>query len=118
VNQGAAGGWLTTVLRPAGKLDRPARRRLAEALGHLAAGCDMVIVDLTATQVTAPRALARNLRAPALELDRAGRCLLLVGAAPSLVAELDRISIPVATLAAGSPPASSARPDPAPRPAA
>ena len=101
------------MLRPAGALNRPARRRLTEALGHLAAGCDMVIVDLTATQVTAPRALARSLRAPALELDRAGRCLLLVGAAPGLVAELDRIAVPVATIAAVPPPSLSA-----PRPAA
>jgi hypothetical protein len=106
-----AGGWLTTVLRPAGTLDRLARRRLSRALGRLTASCDMVVVDLTATQVEAPRALARNLRACALELERSGRCLLLVGASLDLVAELDRTAVPVATLAAGSlllPAASSA----------
>jgi hypothetical protein len=70
-----AGGWLTTVLRPAGTLDRPALDRLSQALARLAASSDMVIVDrlsqalarlaassdmvivdLTATQVAAPRA--------------------------------------------------------------
>lgn len=94
-------GWLTTVLRPAGSLDRAARRRLGEALDYLAASCDMVIIDLTATQVAAPRALARNLRAPALEFQRAGRCLLLVGAPPDLLAELDRTAVPVITPAIG-----------------
>lgn len=94
-------GWLTTVLRPAGSLDRAARRRLSKALDHLAASCDMVIIDLTATQVSAPRALARNLRAPALKLQRAGLCLLLVGAPPGLLAELDRTAVPVITLAIG-----------------
>ena len=97
-----ASGWLTTVLRPAGTLDWLARRRLSQAVSHLASSCDMVVIDLTATNVAAPRALARNLRAPALELARAGRCLLLVGAPPCLVAELDRSAIMVATLAADS----------------
>ena len=97
-----ASGWLTTVLRPAGTLDWLARRRLSQAVSHLASSCDMVVIDLTATNVAAPRALARNLRAPALELARAGR-LLLVGAPPGLVAELDRSAVSVATLAAGSP---------------
>jgi hypothetical protein len=32
-----AGGWLTTVLRPAGTLDRPALNRLSRALARLAA---------------------------------------------------------------------------------
>jgi hypothetical protein len=96
------GGWLTTVLRPAGTLDRLARRRLSQAVSHLAASCDMVVIDLTAADVDAPRALAGNLRAPALELARAGRCLLLVGAPPGLVAELDRSAVSVAMLADGS----------------
>lgn len=95
--------WLTTVLRPAGPLDGPMRHRLLEALSHLAASCDMAVVDLTATDVAAPHALARGLRAPALEFERAGRCLLLVGASSGLVAELDRAAVPVATLAAGRP---------------
>jgi hypothetical protein len=95
-----AGGWLTTMLRPAGRLDRAARKRLSEALDHLAASCDMVLIDLSATRVTAPRAFARNLRTPALEFQRAGRCLLLVGAPRELLAELDRLAVPVATIAA------------------
>ena len=98
-----AGGWLTAVLRQAGTLDRLASRRLSQAVSHLTASCDMVVIDLTATDVTAPRALAGNLRPSALELARAGRCLLLVGAPPGLVAELDRSAVPVATLAADSP---------------
>jgi len=89
-----ADGWLTTVLRPAGTLDRRGRRRLSQALSRLAASCDMVVIDLTATDVPAPSALARNLRAPALELEQAERCLLLVGAPPDLAAELDRTAVP------------------------
>jgi hypothetical protein len=95
-----AGGWLTTVLRPAGTLDRPALNRLSQALDRLAASSDMLIVDLTATWVAVPRALARSLRAPARELQQPGRCLLLIGAPPDLAAELDRAAIQVATLAA------------------
>lgn len=95
-----AGGWLTTVLRPAGTLDRPALNRLSQALARLAASSDMVVVDLTAAQVAAPRALARSLQAPALELQQPGRCLLLVGVPPALAAELDRAAVRVATLAA------------------
>jgi hypothetical protein len=77
--------WLTTVLRPAGALDRAARSRLIEALSRLADSSDMVIVDLAAACVTAPRTLARKLRAPALAFEQTGRCLLLVGAPPELV---------------------------------
>ena len=62
----------------------------------------MVILDLTAAHVAVPRELARSLQTPALELDQPGRCLLLVGAPPDLVAELDHAAISVATLAAGS----------------
>jgi hypothetical protein len=94
------GGWLTTILRPAGALDHAALGRLSEALGHLAASSDMVIVDLTAADVSSPRTLARNLLAPALKFDRAGRCLLVLGASPELTAELDRTAVPVITLAA------------------
>jgi len=61
----------------------------------------MVVIDLTAIDVAAPRA-RREHAGPALELARAGR-LLLVGAPPGLVAELDRSAVSVATLAAGSP---------------
>ena len=94
------GGWLTTILRPAGPLDQSGLRRLAEALGALAASSDMVIVNLTAAEVSSPRALAKCLRAPALRFELAGHCLLLVGASSGLAAELDRAAVPVVTLAA------------------
>ncbi len=100
--------WLTTILRPAGSLDGAAGRKLGAALGHLAAASDMIIVDLAAAGVRDPRALARALREPAVEIQRAGRCLLVIGAAPRLTAELDRAEVPVITLAA----------DAVPRPAA
>ena len=95
-------GWLTTVLRPAGRLDRPALGRLSTALSHVAASTDMVIVDLTAAEVTAPRALAQTMRAPAHQLQQAGGCLLVVGAPTSLTAELSRATIPVTAFARGS----------------
>jgi hypothetical protein len=91
--------WLTTILRPAGSLDGPAVRKLGAALGHLAASSDMVIVDLAAVAVRDPRALVRALREPAAEYAQAGRCLLVIGAAPALTAELDRAKVPVVALA-------------------
>jgi hypothetical protein len=97
-----AAGWLTAVLRPAGTLDRAALGRLGPALDRLAATSDMVVLDLTAARVAAPRAVARTLRSPAAELHQPQRCLLLVGAPLDLVAELNRAAIPVATLPAGS----------------
>lgn len=96
------GGWLTTVLRPAGRLDRPALDRLSAALGHVAASTDMVIIDLTAAEVTAPRALAQTMRAPAHRLQQAGGCLLVVGAPAGLMAELSRATIPVTAFPSGS----------------
>jgi hypothetical protein len=87
-------GWLTTVLRPAGTLDQAALDRLSAALGHVAASTDMVIIDLTAAEVTAPRALTRTMRAPARELQQAGGCLLVVGAPAGLMAELGRTTVP------------------------
>jgi len=92
--------WLTIILRPAGSLDHAAVRRLGAALGHLAAGSDMVIVDLTAAVVHSPRELALALREPARDFERASRCLLVLGASTALTAELDRAAVPVATLAA------------------
>jgi hypothetical protein len=90
-------GWLTGVLRPAGTLGPREVDRLAEALAFLAASSDMVVVDLGAARVPDPARLAAALRAPARRLTGAGRCLLLVGAAPSLVAALDRARVEVAT---------------------
>jgi hypothetical protein len=94
------GRWLTAILRPAGTLDKAALRGLSEALGHLAASSNMVIVDLTAAVVGSPRTFARDLRAPARTFEEAGQCLLLLGASPELTAELDRHAVPVITLAA------------------
>jgi hypothetical protein len=100
-------GWLTTILRPAGSLDQAALHRLSESLGHLAACSSMVIIDLTAAAVGSPRTFARDLLAPALAFEQAGRCLLLVGASPKLTAELDRAAVPVVTLAADALPLSA-----------
>lgn len=110
--------WLTIILRPAGSLDHAAVRRLGAALGHLAAGSDMVIVDLTAAVVYSPHELALALREPAREFERAGRCLLVLGASPALSAELERAAVPVATLAADAQPKQTPAPLPAPRPGA
>jgi hypothetical protein len=96
----AEGGWLTAILRPAGALDGPAACRLCESLGHLAACSDMVVVNLTASSVRCPRALAKRLLAPARRFDQAGRCLLVIGASAELAAELERNAVPVVTLAA------------------
>ena len=99
-------GWLTTILRPAGPLDQSGIQRLAEILSALAASSDIVVVNLTAAEVSSPRALAKCLRAPALRFELAGRCLLIIGASPGLTAELDRAAVPVVTLAADALPLS------------
>jgi hypothetical protein len=96
-------GWLTTTVRPAGPLDHAGLARLSAALGVLEPSSDMVVVDLTAADVRDPGDLARHLLAPARRFDQAGRCLLLVGASPSLKAELDRAAVPVVTLASDVP---------------
>jgi anti-anti-sigma regulatory factor len=99
---GAAGqdGWFTTTVRPAGPLDHAALARLSETLGVLEPSSDMVVIDLTAADVRDPRSLARHLLAPARRFDQAGRCLLLVGASPRLMAELNRAVVPVVTVTA------------------
>jgi hypothetical protein len=102
------GRWLTAILRPAGTLDKVALRGLSESLGHLAASSNMVIVDLTAAVVASPRSFARDLRASARTFEEAGQCLLLLGASPDLTAELDRLAVPVITLAADTPPPEAA----------
>jgi hypothetical protein len=102
------GRWLTAILRPAGSLDQAALRGLSDSLGHLAASSNMVIVDLTAAVVGKPGAFARDLLAPARTFERAGQCLLLLGASPELTAALDRYQVPVVTLAADSLPPQAA----------
>jgi hypothetical protein len=94
------GRWLTAILRPAGSMDRAALRALSESLGHLATSSSMIIVDLTAAVVCNPGVFARDLLGPARRFERAGLCLLLLGASPGLTAALDRYSVPVVTLAA------------------
>ena len=91
--------WMTTVLRPAGLLDRSGLDRVALVLAILATCSDMVIIDLTAATVVSPHALARTLLAPATELDQASRCLLLRGVPRQVRAELDRVVVPAITLA-------------------
>jgi hypothetical protein len=95
-------GWLTAMLRPAGVLDEAAANRICAALSllALAARTDVVIVNLTASTVRNPRALARRLLAPARSFEEAGRCLLVIGADAELTTELDREAVPVVTLAA------------------
>ena len=102
------GRWLTAILRPAGSMDRAALRGLSESLGHLARSSNMIIVDLTAAVVGKPGAFARDLLAPARAFERAGRCLLLLGASPELTAALDRYAVPVVTLAADALPPQAA----------
>jgi hypothetical protein len=102
------GRWLTAILRPAGSMDRAALRGLSESLGHLASSSNMIIVDLTAAVVCKPGAFARDLLAPARLFERAGQCLLLLGASPELTAALDRYRVPVVTLAADALPPQAA----------
>ena len=102
------GRWLTAILRPAGSMDRAALRGLSESLGHLASSSNMIIVDLTAAVVCQPGAFARDLLAPARLFERAGQCLLLLGASPELTAALDRYAVPVVTLAADALPPQAA----------
>ena len=102
------GRWLTAILRPAGTMDRAALRGLSESLGHLASSSNMIIVDLTAAVVCKPGAFARDLLAPARLFERAGQCLLLLGASPELTAALDRYRVPVVTLAADARPPQAA----------
>jgi hypothetical protein len=91
--------WLTTIVRPVGTLDRSGVDQVRMAISVLATCSDMVVVDLSAARVAAPRGLAVTLLEPAMELDRAGRCLLLRGVPPQLRAELDRAAVPAITLA-------------------
>jgi hypothetical protein len=104
----AEGRWLTAILRPAGSMDRTALHGLCGSLRHLASSSNMMIVDLTAAAVVKPGPFARDLLAPARQFERAGQCLLLLGASPELAAALDRYAVPVVTLAADSLPPEAA----------
>jgi hypothetical protein len=90
--------WLTTILRPAGELDRLAMDRIAGTLSHLAECSDLVVLDLSAAQVRSPRPFARQLSEPAAAFERGGRCLLILGSSPDLDAELDRAAVPAFTM--------------------
>lgn len=100
----AASAWLTAVLRPAGTLDAAAVGRLTAALMTLVSCSDMIVVDLTAARVLCPGRLSAALRAPARRLGGPGRCLLLVGAGPDLVAALERAHVQAATIPAQAEP--------------
>ena len=89
-------------------MDRAALRGLCQSLGHLASSSNMIIVDLTAAVVFKPGAFARDLLVPARLFERAGQCLLLLGASAELTAALDRYQVPVVTLAADSLPPQAA----------
>ena len=68
-------------------MDGAALRGLSEFLGHGAiSSSNMIIVDLTAAVVCNPGAFARDQLAPACVFERAGQCLLLLGASPELSA--------------------------------
>jgi hypothetical protein len=107
-------GWLTTVLRPAGRVDRAVAHKLGAALGALADASDMVMIDLGAADVRNPRALAAALREPAAAFARTGRCLLVIGASAELTGELERAAVAAVALAPGAipPQAGSAPPRP------
>jgi hypothetical protein len=90
--------WLTTILRPAGELDRLATDRIAGTLSHLAECSDLAVLDLSAAQVASPQGFARRLSEPAAAFERGGRCLLILGASPALTAELDRAAVPAFTM--------------------
>jgi hypothetical protein len=103
-------GWLTTVLRPAGRVDRATAHKLGAALAALADASDMVMVDLSAADVRNPRALAAALREPAAAFARTERCLLVTGASAELTAELERAAVAAVTLAPGAVPPAQAGP--------
>jgi hypothetical protein len=91
--------WLTTIVRPVGTLNRSGADQVGAAISILAACSDMVIVDLSAARVATARGLAVALLESAVELDRAGRCLLLRDVPPQLRAELDRAAVPAIMVA-------------------
>src|ERR1700733_135099 len=78
------GRWLTAILRPAGSMDRAALRGLCQSLGHLASSSNMIIVARPPPFVVSPAASARAVLAPARRFERAGQCLLLLGASAEL----------------------------------
>jgi hypothetical protein len=100
-------GWLTAVLRPAGKLDGATAAAFGRSLRDLSATVDMVVVDLDAARITDVPAFVAALRLPAARLARPGRCLLLANVPRALERAVRAAGVPAATLAI------DAAPDPA-----
>jgi anti-anti-sigma regulatory factor len=69
--------WLTTVLRPAGELDRDAERRLVDVLEAAATTSDVVVVDVGAVGRLS-RNLRRALRRVHTRLTATGGALVLL----------------------------------------
>jgi pimeloyl-ACP methyl ester carboxylesterase len=94
------GIWLTAMLRPAGELAGRAIERFVDDLVALAQRANIVVVNLVATSVANPTALALALRRPGAMLSGPDKALLLVGADARLLKELRRIGGDIATVPA------------------
>ena len=73
--------WLTVQVRPAGSFGRRDVGRLRALLEALSACASIVVIDLGATRLRSPRAVA-VIEDAARRLDRAGGCLVCVNADP------------------------------------
>jgi hypothetical protein len=93
--------WMTAMLRPVGVLTGAAIDRLADELSAVAAGANIVVVNLVAAEVPNPDALAEALRRPGEMLTGPDKCLLIVGAGADLLAALDRCGGEIAAIDAG-----------------
>jgi hypothetical protein len=92
------GIWLTAMLRPAGELAGRAIERFVEDLIDLAQRANIVVVNLVAATVPSPAALAKALRRPGTLLSGPDKCLLLVGADPALLRELELLGGDIAAV--------------------
>jgi anti-anti-sigma regulatory factor len=84
VHAAAAPSWVTTVLRPAGRLDRGAARRLRPLLVALALVPGLLVVDLTAAAPVSAEGW-RVLSNASSNLDAVGGGLLVTGVAADAV---------------------------------
>lgn len=75
--------WLTVQVRPAGSFGRRDVGRLRALLDALSACASIVVIDLGATRLRSPRAVA-VIEDAARRLDRAGGCLVCVNAEPDV----------------------------------
>ena len=90
--------WLTATIRPVGVLAGATINRLREELVAVAAGANLVVVNLVAADVVDPDGLALALKEPGELLSGPDKCLLLVGADPDLLAALDRCGGEIAAI--------------------